>query len=59
MDGDHDRRDTALLGVDGYKAFLVKRRESIAARLNGFLGVPAGSISPVPPNQSANQEGSV
>jgi hypothetical protein len=30
--------DPALLGVDGYKAFLVKRRELIVARLNDFLG---------------------
>jgi hypothetical protein len=48
--------DTALLGVDGYKAFLVKRRASIAARLNGFLGVPAGSVPPLRPNFIANQE---
>jgi hypothetical protein len=34
--------DSAILGVDGYKAFLVKRRESIVSRLNGFLG-PAPS----------------
>jgi hypothetical protein len=30
--------DPALLGVGEYKAFLVKRREHIAQRLNAFLG---------------------
>jgi hypothetical protein len=30
--------DSALLGISAYKAFLVKRRELIAQRLNAFLG---------------------
>jgi hypothetical protein len=30
--------DSALLGVDGYKAFLQKRRILVAERLNKFLG---------------------
>ena len=31
--------DPELLGVDGYKAFLQRRREAVARRLNEFLGV--------------------
>jgi len=31
--------DAELLGVDGYKAFLQRRRETVARRLNEFLGV--------------------
>jgi hypothetical protein len=30
--------DSALLELDSYKAFLTKRRELIAKRLNAFLG---------------------
>lgn len=30
--------DSALLGVEGYKAFLQRRRELVARRLNEFLG---------------------
>jgi len=31
--------DPSLLGIDGYKAFLVQRRGLIAQRLNQFLGI--------------------
>ena len=31
--------DDALLGIDGYKAFLLERRRLVAARLNKYLGV--------------------
>jgi hypothetical protein len=31
--------DEALLGIDGYKAFLLERRKLVAARLNQYLGV--------------------
>lgn len=34
--------DSALLDVDGYKTFLIKRRELIAARLNKYLGPAIG-----------------
>lgn len=31
--------DDALLGIEGYKAFLLERRKLVAARLNQYLGV--------------------
>jgi hypothetical protein len=31
--------DDALLGIDGYKAFLLERRRLVAARLNSYLGL--------------------
>jgi hypothetical protein len=30
--------DPEVLGVEGYKAFLQRRREAVALRLNEFLG---------------------
>ncbi len=35
--------DADLLGLSSYKAFLARRRETIAARLNDFLGVSGGA----------------
>jgi hypothetical protein len=31
--------DSAVLGVEGYKAFLAERRKAVSHRLNEFLGV--------------------
>lgn len=36
--GKTNRQDPELPGVDGYKAFLQRRREAVARRLNAFLG---------------------
>src|SRR6266550_612146 len=37
--------DPALLGVESYKAFLSKRREMIAKRINEFLGTTSASVA--------------
>lgn len=40
--------EPSLLGIDGYKAFLQRRRASVAQRLNQFLGTSGDTISSNP-----------
>jgi len=37
--------DPALLGVESYKAFLAKRREMVAQRINELLGTTSASVA--------------